>query len=43
MDRTLQPISFAGSPLAEVHYICAFFADDDAEYRGRPSGQASRL
>jgi hypothetical protein len=28
-----QPIHLAGSPLGEVRHICAFFANDDEEYR----------
>jgi hypothetical protein len=33
MNRNSQPISLAGSPLGEVRHICAFFANDDEEYR----------
>jgi hypothetical protein len=33
MERTLQPISLAGSELGDVRHICAFFANDDEEYR----------
>src|ERR1700735_2070184 len=33
MERTLQPISLAGSELGKVRHICAFFANDDEEYR----------
>lgn len=33
MKRILQPISLAGAELGKVRHICAFFADDDEEYR----------
>jgi hypothetical protein len=33
MRRPLQPISLAGSQLGEVRHVCAFFANDDEEYR----------
>jgi hypothetical protein len=33
MNRPLKPISLAGSQLGEVRHVCAFFADDDEEYR----------
>jgi MEDS: MEthanogen/methylotroph, DcmR Sensory domain len=33
MDKALQPISLAGAELGEVRHICAFFANDDEEYR----------
>ena len=33
MKRALRPISIAGSPLGEVRHVCAFFANDDEEYR----------
>jgi len=33
MNRPPQPISLAGSALGEVRHICAFFANDDEEYR----------
>ena len=33
MARPLQPISLAGSQLGEVRHVCAFFANDDEEYR----------
>ncbi|WP_263355089.1 MEDS domain-containing protein [Acidicapsa acidisoli] len=33
MKRPLQPISLAGSLLGEVRHVCAFFANDDEEYR----------
>ena len=33
MTRTTPPISLAGSQLGEVRHICAFFANDDEEYR----------
>jgi hypothetical protein len=33
MKRPLQPISLAGSQLGEVRHVCAFFANDDEEYR----------
>jgi hypothetical protein len=32
MRRPLQPISLAGSHLAEVRHICAFFTNDEEEY-----------
>jgi hypothetical protein len=33
MNRRLQPISLAGSQLGAVRHVCAFFANDDEEYR----------
>jgi hypothetical protein len=33
MKQPLQPISLAGSQLGEVRHVCAFFANDDEEYR----------
>lgn len=33
MTQPLQPISLAGSQLGEVRHVCAFFANDDEEYR----------
>ena len=33
MERTRQPICLGGSELGEVRHICAFFANDDEEYR----------
>ena len=33
MERPLQPISLAGSQLGEVRHVCAFFTDDEEEYR----------
>jgi hypothetical protein len=33
MERTPRPISLAGSQLGAVRHICAFFANDDEEYR----------
>jgi len=33
MKRPLQPISLAGSQLGEVRHVCAFFSNDDEEYR----------
>lgn len=33
MNRTTPPISLAGSQLGEVRHICAFFSDEDEEYR----------
>src|ERR1700691_5439759 len=33
MKRPLQPISLAGSQLGEVRPVCAFFTNDDEEYR----------
>ncbi len=33
MKRRLQPISLAGSQLGGVRHVCAFFANDDEEYR----------
>jgi len=33
MTRTAPPISLAGSHLGTVRHVCAFFADDDEEYR----------
>ncbi|MGA9672581.1 MAG: MEDS domain-containing protein [Terracidiphilus sp.] len=33
MNRPLQPISLAGSQLGEVRHVCAFFTDDEEEYR----------
>ena len=33
MDQTLQPISLAGSQLGDVRHVCAFFANDEEEYR----------
>ena len=29
----LRPISLAGSQLGAVRHVCAFFANDDEEYR----------
>jgi len=33
MKRHLQPISLAGFQLGEVRHVCAFFANDEEEYR----------
>jgi hypothetical protein len=33
MMRPLRPISLAGSQLGAVRHVCAFFANDDEEYR----------
>jgi hypothetical protein len=33
MKPPLQPISLAGSQLGEVRHVCAFFSNDDEEYR----------
>lgn len=33
MNRTTGPISFAGSQLSEFRHVCAFFNDDEEEYR----------
>jgi hypothetical protein len=33
MKQPLQPISLAGSQLGTVRHVCAFFANDDEEYR----------
>lgn len=33
MERPLQSISLAGSQLGQFRHVCAFFADDDEEYR----------
>lgn len=33
MNRPPQPISLAGSQLGEVRHVCAFFANDEEEYR----------
>jgi len=33
MKKTTAPISLAGSHLGEVRHVCAFFNDDDEEYR----------
>jgi len=33
MNRPLQPISLAGSQLGAVRHACAFFANDEEEYR----------
>jgi len=33
MKRIVPPISIAGSELGEARHICAFFADDEEEYR----------
>ena len=33
MTRPLQPISLAGSQLGEVRHVCAFFTNDEEEYR----------
>jgi hypothetical protein len=33
MAGPLQPISLAGSQLGEVRHVCAFFTNDDEEYR----------
>jgi hypothetical protein len=33
MTRPPQPVSLAGSQLGEVRRVCAFFANDDEEYR----------
>jgi hypothetical protein len=33
MQRPLQPISFANPQLGDVRHICAFFMNDDEEYR----------
>jgi hypothetical protein len=33
MKRPPQPITLAGSQLGEVRHVCAFFANDDEEYR----------
>lgn len=33
MKRLQRPISLAGSQLGAVRHVCAFFANDDEEYR----------
>jgi len=33
MEQALQPISLAGSQLGDVRHVCAFFTNDDEEYR----------
>jgi hypothetical protein len=33
MNRTRAPISLAGSQLCELRHVCAFFSNDDEEYR----------
>jgi MEDS: MEthanogen/methylotroph, DcmR Sensory domain len=33
MSKTEAPISLAGSQLGEVRHVCAFFSNDDEEYR----------
>jgi len=33
MQRAPQPISLAGSQLGKVRHVCAFFTDDEEEYR----------
>lgn len=33
MTRNAPPITLAGSQLGAVRHICAFFANDDEEYR----------
>src|SRR6266851_2245593 len=33
MEKTVAPISLAGSQLGEVRHVCAFFNSDDEEYR----------
>ena len=33
MNRTSPPVSLAGSQLGELRHVCAFFANDDEEYR----------
>jgi hypothetical protein len=33
MNRPLHPISLAGSQLGAVRHVCAFFSNDDEEYR----------
>ena len=33
MKRNTHPISLAGSQLVEVRHVCAFFTNDDEEYR----------
>ena len=33
MEKIVAPISLAGSQLGEVRHICAFFSNDDEEYR----------
>jgi hypothetical protein len=33
MGKTAAPISLAGSQLGELRHICAFFSNDDEEYR----------
>lgn len=33
MSRTTSPISLAGSQLGEIRHICAFFSNEDEEYR----------
>lgn len=33
MNRTTPPISLAGSQLGQVRHICAFFSNEDEEYR----------
>ena len=33
MKQTLEPITLAGSQLGAVRHVCAFFANDDEEYR----------
>jgi hypothetical protein len=33
MKKTTTPISLAGSQLGDVRHVCAFFNNDDEEYR----------
>ena len=33
MGKTVAPISLAGSQLGDVRHVCAFFSNDDEEYR----------
>jgi hypothetical protein len=33
MNSTAHPVSLAGSQLGELRHVCAFFADDEEEYR----------
>jgi hypothetical protein len=33
MGKTAAPISLAGSQLGEIRHVCAFFSNDDDEYR----------
>jgi hypothetical protein len=33
MGKTVAPISLAGSRLGEIRHVCAFFSNDEEEYR----------